>query len=275
MKELTYDATSRLVTTRRWRIHVNEAGSGEVVILLHGSGPGATSWSNFAGSIPALAADHRVIAADLPGWGESDPVTWRDRDHPGAVLDLMDALDIERATLIGNSMGGGTAIRFGYQHPERVGRLITMGASSGAPTLFGAAGLTEGLKVLQEGYRDPTPATMRRLVEIMTFDHSFVTDDLVNRRADTVAAHPAHNANFLDGVGKRPVVELDLARVATITAPTLLCHGRDDRVVSFEHSLRLVSLIPDARLMLLNRCGHWLQIEHATEFTQMVLAFLG
>lgn len=274
--ELTQENTSRMVATRRATIHVNEAGpaDGEAVILLHGSGPGATGWSNFNHNIPALAQQYRVIAADMPGWGESDPVSWQDRDHPTAVVDLMDALDIEKATFIGNSMGGGTTIRFGYEHPDRVHKLITMGSSNGAPALFGPAGFSEGLKLLQQGYREPTVETMRRLVDVMTFDSTFATDELIQARADMVASHPEHNQNFLDGIGKRAIVELDHAKVTTIKAPTLLFHGRDDRVVHFENSLRLVQLIPDARLVLINRCGHWLQIEHAAEFNRMVLDFL-
>lgn len=274
--ELTYDNTSRMVSTRRWNIHINEAGpsDGDVIVLLHGSGPGATGWSNFSTNIPALAEHYRVIAADMPGWGDSDPVTWQDRDHSTAVADLLDALDVEKATLIGNSMGGGTTIRFGYEHPERVHRLVTMGSSAGAPTLFGPAGLTEGLKVLQRGYREPTVETMRELVEVMTFDSSFATEELIRERADMTASKTEHNANFLDSVGKRAVVELDHKQVATIAAPTLLFHGRDDRVVHFENSLRLTSLIPNSRLVLINRCGHWLQIEHAQEFNRTVLDFL-
>lgn len=274
--ELTYDNTSRMVQTRRWNIHINEAGPTDApaVILLHGSGPGATGWSNFSHNIPALARDHRVIAADMPGWGESDPVTYAERDHSGAVADLMDALDLDRAGLIGNSMGGGTAIKFAYEHPERLTKLITMGSSNGAPALFGPGGLTEGLKILQRGYREPSFETMKELVDVMTFDSAFATDELIRGRAEMVTAHPQHNRNFIDGIGKRPIVELDHARVATITAPTLLFHGRDDRVVHFENSLRLVQLIPDARLVLINRCGHWLQIEHADEFNRLVLDFL-
>lgn len=274
--DLTYDSTSRMVATRSATIHVNEAGPADAptVILLHGSGPGATGWSNFAKNIPVLAERYRVIAADMPGWGESDPVTWQARDHSGNVADLLDALGIQKASLIGNSMGGGTTIRFGYEHPDRVDKLITMGSSAGAPGLFGAGGLSEGLKILQKGYREPTFETMRQLVDVMTFDSSFATDELIQGRADMVAAHPEHNRNFLDGVGKRAIVELDFARVATIAAPTLLFHGRDDRVVHFENSLRLVQLIPNASLVLVNRCGHWLQIEHADQFNRMVLNFL-
>lgn len=274
--ELTYESTSRMVVTRRWAIHVNEAGVGhdETIILLHGSGPGATGWSNFSQNIPALAEHYRVLAVDMPGWGESDPVTWQERDHPTALLDLMDALEIDKATIIGNSMGGGTTLRFGYEHPERVHRLITMGSSSGAPTLMGAAGLTEGLKVLQKGYRQPSFETMKELVQVMTFNSANATDELIQGRADTVLAHPEHAQNFIDGTGKKPVVELDHARLREIAVPTLLFHGRDDRVVHFEHSLRLTSLVPNSRLYLINGCGHWLQTEHAQEFTDQVLHFL-
>ncbi|QBF46239.1 alpha/beta fold hydrolase [Janibacter limosus] len=274
--ELTYESTSRMVVTRRWAIHVNEAGVGhdETIILLHGSGPGATGWSNFSQNIPALAEHYRVIAVDMPGWGESDPVTWQERDHSTALLDLMDALEIDKATIIGNSMGGGTTLRFGYEHPERVHRLITMGSSSGGPTLMGPAGLTEGLKVLQKGYRQPSFETMKELVQVMTFDSANATDELIQGRADTVLAHPEHAQNFIDGTGKKPVVELDHARLREIAVPTLLFHGRDDRVVHFEHSLRLTSLVPNSRLYLINGCGHWLQTEHAQEFTDQVLHFL-
>lgn len=89
---------------------------------------------------------------------------------------------------------------------------------------------------------------MRELVDVMTFDPQFASDDLIHERADMTASRPQHNHHFLDGVDKRPVVELDLDRVPTIAAPTHLLHGRDDRVVHFENSLRLLSLIPDSRL---------------------------
>ena len=274
--ELTYENTSRMIDTPSGRIHINEAGPADAatLILLPGSGPGATGWSNFSHTIPVLAEKYHVVAADMPGWGDSDVVTWQERDHPGAVADLMDVLGIEKATLIGNSMGGGSTVRFGYEHPERVVRLITMGASSGTTGLFSAGGLTEGLKILQRGYREPSFEVMRELVDVMTYDSTFATDELIQARADMVASHPEHNKNFLDAIGKRAVVELDHAKVRTIQAPTLMFHGRDDRVVPFEHSLRLVSLIPNSRLMLINRCGHWLQIEHAAEFNRVVDEFI-
>ena len=162
----------------------------------------------------------------MPGWGESDPVTWQERDHSTALVDLMDAMGIERATIIGKSMGGGTTLR------------------------------------------------LRELVDVMTFDSAFATDELIQARADMVLAHPEHAQNFIDGTGKRAVVELDHARLREIDVPVLLFHGRDDRVVSYEHSLRLVSAINNARLLLINQCGHWAQIEHAVEFNRVVRDFI-
>ena len=109
---------------------------------------------------------------------------------------------------------------------------------------------------------------------LATFDSAFATHELIQSRADMVRAHPEHAHYFIDGTGKKPVGELNHARLRSMDVPVLLFHGRDDRVVNFEHSLRLTSLIPNSRLYLINGYGHWLQIEHATEFTDQVLNFL-
>src|SRR5579871_1279437 len=103
-------STSRFVQTKRWKLHYNEAGEGHAVIMLHGTGPGATGWSNFHQNVPALAARHRVIVLDSPGWGRSDlfDCTGESRNSANAeaVKLLMDELGIEKAALVGNSMGG-------------------------------------------------------------------------------------------------------------------------------------------------------------------------
>lgn len=267
--------TEHDVDTPSGRLHYVEAGTGPAVLMLHGSGPGATGISNFAPNIGHLAQNFRVIAVDMPGWGKSDTVTVDKRDHVQSALELLDALEIDKAAFIGNSMGGMTSVRFATTHPDRISHLVTMGPGSGTPGMFVAAGLSEGLRTLQQAYRDPSVEGMRKLVDVMTFDPKFATDELVAQRSETARSRPDHLKNFLDGLGSdRARHMLEPHKIAQISVPTLLIHGRDDRVVHFEHSLRLHSLIPDSRLLLINRCGHWAQLEHAAEFNRVVSGFL-
>lgn len=275
---ISRESSSRTVQTRDWHIHYHEAGSGHPLILLHGSGPGATGWSNFGGNLEALADHFRVFAVDMPGWGASDPCPVERLDHVDAALQFMDALDLDKAAFIGNSMGGITAVRLAAEHPGRVSHLITMGAAlNRSPRLFGAGdGPTEGLKILFEAYRTPTTETMMRLVEIMCFDKRFATEDLCRVRAEAASAQPEHLQNALAGLPKGwPAPKFaSLEQIAGITAPSLLIHGRDDRVVHWESTLHLVSHIPNARMVLINRCGHWAMIEHAAEFNRLVIDFV-
>ncbi|MEU3492135.1 alpha/beta hydrolase [Kitasatospora cineracea] len=266
------------VRTTDWNIRVHEAGQGHPVVLLHGGGPGATGWSNYSPNIEALSRHFRVIAPDLPGWGESDPVDFATYDHVDAVCQLLDAMGIEKAAFVGNSMGGHTALRLAAERPERVSHLITMGPPiQMKPFLFGAGGgPTEGLKTMYRTYSDASPEGMRRLVEIMVYDKArFATPELCELRSRAALLRPEHLANIAAVAPHAPIpIWLDLAKVSGITAPALLIHGRDDRVVSFESTLFLAANIPDSRAHLINRCGHWAQLEHADEFNRLVTDFV-
>ncbi|MFI2230123.1 alpha/beta hydrolase [Nocardia testacea] len=281
MMTITQDSTARTITTRDWTLRYYEAGPADArpIVLLHGSGPGATGWSNFAGNIPRLAERFHVYAVDMPGWGESDAVTVDKLDHVGAAVQFLDAVGVEKAAFVGNSMGGHTSLRLAIHHPERVSHLVTMGPPIGrAPSLFGPGdGPSEGLKVLIAAYQDPSPANMRRLVEVMTFDKArFATPELVQARSAAALARPEHLRNYVAGLaaGTPIPVWVDRSKLAGISAPTLLIHGRDDRVVSYENTLLLLAHIPDSRAVLLNRCGHWAMIEHAEEFNRLVADFV-
>jgi 2-hydroxy-6-oxonona-2,4-dienedioate hydrolase len=265
--------TSRTVQAGATKLHYHEAGEGAPVILLHGSGPGATGWSNFSPNIGHLSANFRVFAVDMPGWGASDAVTAQDRDHVRTVLDFMDVLELPTAALVGNSMGARTALNLAVSHADRLSHVVTMGAPSPGVSLFAAGdGPSEGLKALRQAYADPSPATMKKLVDIMAYDPAFATDELAAQRSSNASARPDHLRNFLAGAATG--APLDEQRLREVDIPFLLIHGRDDRVLSYEHSLRLVSLIPNSRLVLLNRCGHWAQLEHAAEFNRLVEQFL-
>jgi len=274
--DITDAGTTEYVDLPSGKVKYNVAGSGHPVILLHGSGPGATGWSNFGPNIVELAEHFTCYAPDMPGWGASDPVKPEDRNHPQTALEFMDALGIEKAAFIGNSMGGGTSLRFATMHPERQSHLITMGAGAGGPRLFSAGdGPSEGLKVLRKGYAVPTLESMLELVDVMSFDSGDLREARAQERLDALLANPVHAENFLAGVrlGIQGAAASD-ADIAGIQVPTLLIHGRDDRVVHYESSLKAAALIPNSRLLLLNRCGHWAQVEHAEEFNRVVTDFI-
>jgi 2-hydroxy-6-oxonona-2,4-dienedioate hydrolase len=281
---LTKEAAARdLTLSSGTHLRYYEAGdaTGAPVVLLHGSGPGATGWSNFSGNIEQIAAaGFHVLAPDMPGWGDSDAVATVDMDHDRDLVEFLDGLGIAKAALVGNSMGAHTAIRFATLHPERITHLVTMGASlgRGPATLFGPGdGPSEGLKVLVKAYQDPSPENMRALVEIMTYDKErFATPELTRARSEAALARPEHLKNYVEGLahGAPIPIKVDRSKIADIAVPTLLIHGKDDRVLHFEISLGLVATIPDSRLVLLNRCGHWTMIEHAEEFNRLVVDFL-
>ncbi len=144
-ESITEANTSRFVTVKdgdtEFRIHCNDTGSGaETVVMLHGSGPGATGWANFNRNVePLVAAGYRVLLVDCPGWGKSDPVvnTGSRSELNGRVLKgVLDALDIERVHILGNSMGGHSAVAFALANPQRVGKLVLMGGGTGGPSQF-------------------------------------------------------------------------------------------------------------------------------------------
>ncbi len=274
---LTEESTSRYVQTKDWRMHYNEAGeSGPVLIMLHGSGPGASGWSNFQQNLPELSKHFRVLALDMIGWGGSDPVKYPNRDTAEGVIQFMDTLGIRRAALVGNSLGAMTSLQVAVRRPDLVSHLITMGSGSQGIKYFSPGdGLSEGMKVLVETYQNPTAEQMSKLVEVMVFDKKFVGSDLAEKRAAAARANQIHldNYNEARAYGPGPIFVTD-EELASISIPVLLIHGRDDRVCSLEHSLKLVSAIANSRLVVLNRCGHWAQLEHPEEFNRYVTDFV-
>lgn len=278
---LTADDLRKSVQTKDWKITYYEAGAEHErsVLLLHGSGPGSTGWSNFSPNIETLAQSLHVYAVDMPGWGDSEAVTVERLDHVESALQFMDVLGIEKAAFVGNSMGGQTSLRFATTHPDRITHLITMGAPPGPiPTLFGPAdGPSEGLRILAQTYADPSYDGMRRLVEVMAFDKArFATPELIQARSDAAMARPDHLKNWLEGRtrGGAVPVWVEEARLRDITVPTLLIHGRDDRVLSFENTLWLLARIPNSQASIWSRCGHWAQLEHAERFNRVVADFV-
>lgn len=274
--QLTEEATSKFAQLPWTRLHYNEAGTGDPpVILLHGSGAGASSWSNFVQNIGPLSEHYRVLAVDQPGYGKSDVHVLtepRNTTNARAVKDLLDVLGIEKASLVGNSMGGATALAFAVDYPERLHKMVLMGSGGGGPAMFTVAP-TDGARALMQVYHEPTFENLRKMFDLMLYNGASVPDDVLRKRADSMEANRPHINAYLQSGGygpQRSLVDL-LPKVQT---RALIIHGRNDRVVPMEGSLSLLSLLPNSELHVFNRCGHWVQYEHAAAFNRMVLDFL-
>jgi 4,5:9,10-diseco-3-hydroxy-5,9,17-trioxoandrosta-1(10),2-diene-4-oate hydrolase len=268
--------TGKFVTVNGVQIHFHEAGQGKPVILIHGGGPGAGGLSNFRRNMEAIAKNGRAIVIDLPGWGESE-----NKRAPGGVFEVfaemmvgfMDGLGIEKADLIGNSLGGGTALMTAIKSPERVGKLVLMGTGGGLPVF--SPWPTEGLLRMFMFYEGegPTMEKLRKVLELLIFDQSAVTQELLDERMkaamrpDVIASPP------LRGVGAHPTDEIWRERLPA--HETLLVWGREDRVVPLDAAFVLLKTMANAQLHVFPQCGHWAQWEKAEQFNTLVCDFLG
>ena len=259
-------------------VHDVGTGGGLPVMLIHGSGPGVSAWANWRQAIPALARDRRVIAPDMVGFGYTDRPAGIQYSMDTWVrqgLDLLDALGLEKVHLVGNSFGGHSAVAFALAHPARVGKLVLMGGGTGGPSQF-VPMPTEGIKLLQGLYRDPTIENLKKMMAVFVFDTSSLTEALYQARLDNMMSRKDHLENFVKSLAANPKQFPDYGpRLGEITAPTLVIWGRDDRFVPMDVGLRLLWGMPNAELHIFNRCGHWAQWEHADKFNRMVLDFLG
>ncbi|MGC0416854.1 alpha/beta fold hydrolase [Embleya sp. AB8] len=265
--------TSRTVTAAGHPTHFHEAGTGRPVLLLHGSGPGVSAWSNWSGVLPELAGRHRVVAPDAAGFGGSgfhEGFEYGIKLWVAQLFGLMDALEIPSATLVGNSFGGGLALAAALRAPERVDGLVLLG------TPCGTFPMTEGLAA--GWHYEPDPGAMERVLRLFPYDPSLVTPEMVRARYEASARPGAQQAYRRlipepRGAGT-PVKGVPEDRLATITAPTLVLHGREDRVIPAELGMRAAHAIPDAELHLFGECGHWVQSERRDAFVALVDDFL-
>lgn len=279
---LTYESTSRFLELPNGKLHYHEAGEGPVLLLLHGSGPGVSGWANYQGNLPYFAEHFRCIILDFPGYGKSapregDPIT----PCIAATIEAMDALGIEKAHVIGNSMGGQIASLIAAKHADRVERLVCIG---GVGMNIFSPFPAEGLNLLSAFAEDPSEARLREWLSSMVFDPSLVTEELVASRLEQ-ASDPVTQATmkkmyskksleFMAKFRRGPKTTMSIAHLASIQAPTLLTWGRDDRVNPLDSALIPMRLVPKCELHVFPNCGHWVMIERKHEFETLVRSFL-
>lgn len=264
----------RLIETGGYPTNCHIAGEGKPLLLLHGSGPGVTALANWRGLIPPFSKSRHVIAPDLAGFGYTQrPMglpyqfleTWTDQ-----ILNLLDTLSVEEPVdVIGNSFGGALTLALAMSAPERFGKLLLMG-SAGAPL-----DITDDLDFAW-GY-EPSLENMRRALSSMAYNQSIVTDELVELRHKAsltpgflesyAELFPAPRQRWLDAL----ITPDD--QLAKIDHPCLLIHGKHDKVVQYQSSVHLANHLPNAELVLLEDCGHWVMIEQTNAFIDQATRF--
>ncbi|MOA04210.1 2-hydroxy-6-oxononadienedioate/2-hydroxy-6-oxononatrienedioate hydrolase [compost metagenome] len=187
---------------------------------------------------------------------------------------LVDALGLDRVHILGNSMGGHSAVAFALANPERVGKLVLMGGGTGGMSPF-VPMPSEGIKLLQGLYREPTIENLKKMMNIFVYDTSDLTEELFQARLDNMLNRRDHLENFVKSLDANPKQFPDFSpRLGEIKAKTLVIWGRNDRFVPMDTGLRLIAGIANSELHVFNGCGHWAQWEHADKFNRMVLDFL-
>jgi len=277
MTQLDFESTSRRLDGE-YDLHYHEAGSGPPLVMLHGSGPGVSGWSNFRGNLPVLAGRFRTIVPDMPGFGRSGRREY-DRAYPRVAADavrfLLDSLDVEKAHVLGNSMGGYVAAELALAHPDRVERMVLMGPGGLAVSLFNADP-SEGARRLTEFMMNPSREGMVAWVDCMVANKKVVDDALIDERLANAMVPGAIDSavSIFMSLGQFPEEVPLYARAERIATPTLITWGRDDRMLPFEQALFAFRRMPRAELHVFSRCGHWAQVERKEEFERVVTEFL-
>jgi 2-hydroxymuconate-semialdehyde hydrolase len=263
----------RFIDAGGTKTNYHDHGSGPPVILLHGSGPGVTAWANWRFTIQHLSVRFRTIAPDVIGFGytETNGSVKFDMDRwVQHILSFMDALEIDNAHFIGNSFGGGVALKLANRYPQRVNRLILMGS---AGINFE---LTDGLDYVW-GYT-PSLERMQKMMEYFAFNRSLISPELVKSRYEA-SLRPGvqeNYANLFPTPRQQWIEHLSMqdGDLRALKNHTLIVHGREDQVVPHACSLRIHELVPASQLHIFGNCGHWTQIEMKDQFNALAASFL-
>ena len=249
------------------------AGAGETVVMLHGSGPGVSATANWQHNIGTLSQRFRVLAPDIVGFGGTerpDDVVYSLRGWTDHIWAFLDAHGIEKTAIVGNSLGGRIALQMATDCPDRITKMVLMGAPGVGMTL------TDGLAALRA--YEPSHDAMRDLLRnYLAVDPTMITDELVAIRYEASiadGAYEAYRAMFLDPRHAGSELGITEDEVRAIATSTLLVHGREDKVVPVQVSVTMLGLLPNADLHVFSACGHWTQIERADEFSALVADYL-
>ena len=262
---------SYLEVENDFKFHYYDEGEGDVVVLLHGSGTGASGHTNFKNNFIALKeAGYRVILPDLPGYGFSskpEDETYSLDYFNSKILQLLDALKVESFSLIGNSLGGALALGLALSHPKRVEKLILMapGGVEDQDTYNKMPGIQKLLADFLGG--EMNQEKIEGLLSLFPYDSSIISDEMVSDRMEIL---PLMNSQVLASM-TIPNMEKDLSK---IQHPILAFWGINDQFIPVSGSMKIGEKCPNAQIMLFSQCGHWVMIEKEQIFNEACINFL-
>lgn len=255
------------------RMHYHEAGDGQdVVLFIHGSGPGASGWSNFKGNYPEFAErGYRVLVPDTLGYGYSSKP--EDGDYgltylAGAYRALLESLDVSKVTLIGNSQGGAIAIKMALAYPGLVDKLILM--APGGLEKREVYMEMEGIQAMIRSFfskKGLSRESMRTVFELQLHDSSLVTDEIIEERFQVAETQPKN-------VIAKMKVDNQEEQLKDIDCPVLCFWGADDKFCPVSGAMKVATRCRDSRTVILSECGHWVMVEHKATFNKLCLEFL-
>lgn len=264
---------AKSIKTGNYMTNYHDLGEGFPVIFVHGSGPGVSAWANWRLVMPIVSKYNRVIAPDMVGFGYTERPAGIEYGMDVWVqqaIDLMDALGIEQADIVGNSFGGGLAIAMAAQYPKRVRKLVLMGAMGvDFPITYGLDSVW--------GY-EPSAENMLKMLDLFVDNKAFANQELATIRYEASiepgfqeafsSMFPAPRQRWVESMAKHE------AEIPSIKQPTLIVHGREDQVIPVANAYKLINMMDNAQLHVFGHCGHWTQIEKAEQFANLVNNFL-
>ena len=252
--------------------------SKETIIFLHGSGPGVSGTSNWKGVLPHYEEKFHVLAPDIIGFGETDHpeelpkngALWM-KERVNQIINMMDELGIEKAHLVGNSLGGVISFFLLMNAPERFDRVVLMGAGGGLKEP------TPELAKLATFHRDPDPVAFKNLLRWFLTDESLLEnelDQIVSERLE-MFLRPEVRRSYegFFSVNQLSDMLVPPAALRRMKNEMLLIHGHEDRFVPVESSLYAMNYLPNAQLHIFKGCGHWAQVEQKERFLKLTLDF--
>lgn len=258
------------------RLHLHELGRPQAgrpsLLFLHGSGVGASGYSNFKRNMEHFAAQGwHVLAPDYLGYGLSDKprdLAYTSAMHVEVLAELLEQKDVQTCVPIGNSLGGALAFELALTHPAKVDRLVVMGPGGvEAPSLW-AAGMP-GLVALGKlvGQRLTDRESLRELLHLIVADPATITDEVIDERLPVWVEQPLEVFSTMR-------VGVYGERLHELTMPVLCLWGQKDQFLPVRHALVVAERIPHARVVISTHAGHWFMLEQPGYFNREIDEFL-